>query len=70
MADAIDIQLNGEVRHVATGTSIVALLRELGLDERTVVVEVNRQIIRRTEIEAVFLKRGDCIELVHFVGGG
>ena len=70
MAHPIDIQLNGELCHVAMGTSMVMLLRQLELDERSVVVELNRKIIRRTEMESLFLKKGDNIELVHFVGGG
>ncbi len=49
---------------------MVMLLHQLGLDERSVVVELNRKIIRRTEMESLFLKKGDSIELVHFVGGG
>lgn len=64
------IHVNGEGRDVRTGTSVAALLRELGLDGRTVVVELNRQIIRTTEIEHMTLEAGDRIELVHFVGGG
>ncbi|MDX1579144.1 MAG: sulfur carrier protein ThiS [Gemmatimonadota bacterium] len=55
---------------MAKGTSVAGLLRELGLDGRTVVVELNRQIVRRTEIDEVALEGGDRVELVHFVGGG
>ena len=55
---------------MTNGTSVAGLLRQLGLDGRTVVVELNRQIIRRTEIEQLVLESGDRIELVHFVGGG
>ncbi len=35
-----------------------------------VVVEHNRTIVRRPELDAVRLDNGDIIELVHFVGGG
>lgn len=66
----IQIQVNGQDRAIATGTSVAGLLTELGLDGRTVVVELNRQIIRRTEIEDMVLEPGDRIEIVHFVGGG
>jgi len=70
MSADIRIHVNGERREVADGLSVAGLLRQLGLDGRTVVVELNRQIIRRTEIEQMVLERGDRIELVHFVGGG
>ena len=66
----IRIQVNGRQRDVPAGTSVAALLGDLGLDGRTVVVELNREIIRRPEIESVRLEAGDRVELVHFVGGG
>ena len=70
MSADMRIHVNGEGRDVTNGLSVAGLLRQLGLDGRTVVVELNRQIIRRTEIEQMVLERGDRIELVHFVGGG
>jgi sulfur carrier protein len=63
------VQLNGEPRDVPTG-SIEALLRSLEIDPRTVVVELNRTIVRRAAFESTYIKEGDEIELVHFVGGG
>jgi thiamine biosynthesis protein ThiS len=42
----------------------------LGLDARTVVVELNRQIVRRPHLGDTALATGDTVELVHFVGGG
>ena len=60
MAHPIDIQLNGELCHVAMGTSMVMLLRQLELDERGVVVELNRKIIRRTEMESLFLDKEEA----------
>ncbi|WP_420447110.1 sulfur carrier protein ThiS [Candidatus Palauibacter sp.] len=66
----IQIQVNGRERDVPAGTSVATLLQDLGLDGRTLVVELNREIIRRPEIESVRLEAGDRVELVHFVGGG
>jgi thiamine biosynthesis protein ThiS len=64
------IEVNGKTREVAEGRTVAGLLQDLELDKRLVVVELNRQIIRRTEIDDVALKDGDRIEIVHFVGGG
>ena len=66
----IRIQVNGRARDVPAGTSVGRLLEELGLDGRTLVVELNRQIVRQAEIGSVRLRAGDRVELVHFVGGG
>jgi thiamine biosynthesis protein ThiS len=64
------LTINGEARRVPGPATIAALLSHLGLDPRTVVVELNREIVRRPRLGEVELKNGDVIELVHFVGGG
>lgn len=66
----IEIVVNGERRAVAVNATLLDLLRSLQLDPRVVVVEHNRQIIRRPDLEQATLEAGDAIELVHFVGGG
>lgn len=66
----LEITLNGEARQVPAPATLDDLLRHLGLDPRTVVVEHNRQIVRRPALGATTLAAGDTVELVHFVGGG
>lgn len=66
----MQIEVNGKPREVADGASVADLLGELELDERLVVVELNRGIVRRNERRDVGLQAGDRIEIVHFVGGG
>lgn len=66
----ITITLNGEVHQVPRGLTVGGLLGHLELNERMVVVERNREIVRRGRYEEVRVAEGDAIELVHFVGGG
>ena len=66
----LQIIVNGEPRRVPGPATAADLLRHLGLDARTVVVELNRQIIRRPRLAETALTNGDSVELVHFVGGG
>jgi thiamine biosynthesis protein ThiS len=66
----IDIILNGERRRVPGPSSLADLLQHLDLDPRTVVVELNRSIVRRASLSTTRLSPGDSVELVHFVGGG
>jgi thiamine biosynthesis protein ThiS len=70
MKDTIDVVINGEPRAIAPGVTLLELLAELALDPRAVVVEHNRQIVRRPALGDVRVAPGDAIELVHFVGGG
>jgi thiamine biosynthesis protein ThiS len=66
----LDILVNGEPQRVPAPATAADLLRHLGLDARTVVVELNRQIVRRPHLGDTALANGDAVELVHFVGGG
>jgi thiamine biosynthesis protein ThiS len=70
MKERIDIVVNGEPRSVAPDGTLLDLLQALELDPRTVVVEHNRQIVRRPALAQVRVAPGDAVELVHFVGGG
>jgi thiamine biosynthesis protein ThiS len=66
----IGLMLNGEPRRVPAPATLSDLLAHLGLDPRMVVVELNREIVRRPRLGEVRLEDGDRVELVHFVGGG
>jgi thiamine biosynthesis protein ThiS len=66
----LELLINGEARRVPGPATTADLLRHLGLDPRTVVVELNREIVRRPHLSDTPLADGDAVELVHFVGGG
>ena len=66
----MQIELNGEPRHLADGASVAALLVELALDPARVAIERNRAIVPHSTFAEVPLADGDRIEIVHFVGGG
>jgi thiamine biosynthesis protein ThiS len=68
--DSIRITVNGAPREFPAGLSLLALLEHFSLDPRAVVVERNREIVRRPALAATPVRAGDAIELVHFVGGG
>ena len=67
----IALTVNGDPREAPAGSSLGALLRDLALDPRLIVVERNGAILRdRDGHDRVPLADGDVLELVHFVGGG
>jgi sulfur carrier protein len=66
----IEILVNGERRAVPADATLLDLLGTLQLDPHLVVVEHNRHIVRRPELDQAHLAHGDAIELVHLVGGG
>jgi len=69
-ATTIDIVVNGTTRTVPEGATLLELVRHLDLDPRAVVVEHNRVIVRRPDLDRTTVAAGDAVELVHFVGGG
>ncbi len=70
MNEDMTVVVNGEERQVDGSSTALDLLQTLCLDPRTVVVELNREIVRRPALGNTQLRDGDQIELVHFVGGG
>ncbi len=66
----MQIELNGQPREIADGTTVAALLGELELDPRSLAVERNRELVPRAEHATATLAAGDRIEVVTLVGGG
>ena len=66
----LDITLNGEKRHMPAPLTVEGLLDALSLDRRKVAVERNEEIVPRSLYGETQLTSGDCLEIVHFIGGG
>lgn len=66
----VHIHLNGEDRIVGESPTITQLLQELGFGTRRVAVEVNCEIVPRSEHGVHVLRAGDRVEIVRAVGGG
>lgn len=64
------VELNGESKELAEGTTLLSLVEQLALAPERVAVELNRDVVRRTDWPATRLNDGDHVEVVHFVGGG
>ncbi|MCC6875112.1 MAG: sulfur carrier protein ThiS [Sandaracinaceae bacterium] len=64
------IEVNGEAREIAKGTTVLALLEALGLAGQLVAVERNAEIVPRAEHARAQVQDGDRFEIVQFVGGG
>jgi thiamine biosynthesis protein ThiS len=65
-----EIRLNGQPREVAADATLGALLRELDLDARWVIAELNGEPLARDRFGDTPLADGDRLELVRPVAGG
>ena len=70
MAEAMQIQVNGQPRDCRSGSTVGDLLRELEIKTERVAVELNLEILDRKDFEHRNLKQGDRVEILSFIGGG
>ena len=61
--------VNGELREVEIST-LAELITELDLPVARIAIELNCEVVRRSDWDSTMLKDEDRIEIVHFVGGG
>jgi thiamine biosynthesis protein ThiS len=64
------IIVNGEEREAPADISVAAYCLSLGFDPETVVVELDGQILKRSDYAAHRLASGSELELIRFIGGG
>lgn len=63
------VKINGKAEDIQEKT-IIDILRTKNVEPRMVAVEVNSELIEREQYETTFLKDGDEIEFLYFMGGG
>ena len=66
----MNLFLNGEPAKAPEGSTVAAFLDSLGLPQKGVAVERNREIVPKSAYAGTVLEAGDRIEIVQFVGGG
>jgi sulfur carrier protein len=66
----MQITLNGHPHECGNNLSVTQLLLESGYGGRRVAVEVNQEIVPRSQHDSYALREGDKVEIVHAIGGG
>ena len=66
----MNISLNGADHELTGGATILHLLEALELTGQRLAVEVNDEVIPRSEHSSRELREGDKVEIVRAVGGG
>jgi thiamine biosynthesis protein ThiS len=64
------LYVNGEEKEVGGALSLAELIAQLELPVARIAVELNREVVRRSDWSGTMLHEEDRIEIVHFVGGG
>jgi len=66
----IKITVNGKQMTVNLKFSIKNLIDKLKMPISKVAIELNREIVNKKNTNKIYLKKGDKVEIVHFIGGG
>ena len=69
-ANSIAVLVNGGERRVEPSTTVLDLVRALGLEGKRIAVERNGDIVVRSRYADTTLAAGDRLEIVGAVGGG
>ncbi len=66
----MELTVNGQPESLATGSTMSALLTHLSFTNRRIAIEVNQEIVPRSNYGRFQLHEGDRVEIVHAIGGG
>ncbi len=66
----MQIQVNGEMLQVQDSLTLTGLVEQLELVGKRIAIELNLEIIPRSEHAETVLKDADRVEIVHAIGGG
>ena len=65
----MQVMINGKAEEVVEG-SVLDLLKAKNIEPQMVAVEVNDQMVERTNLGTTPLKEGDQVEFLFYMGGG
>lgn len=62
--------INGEPHELTETLNLTSLAQHLELNPQNIAIELNLTIIPRSQYDTTFIREGDQLEIVHFIGGG
>ena len=66
----MNLTVNDQVQHYPERLTIADLLKQLGLADRPVAVELNAELVSKSDHGQTWLREGDRLEIVSLTGGG
>lgn len=64
------IELNGEPFELDAETTLGMLIERMQLQGKRIAIEVNEEIVPRSQHQTYMLNAADKVEIVHAIGGG
>ncbi len=66
----VGVSVNGQPREIVAGTTVAALVRELGAGPRGIAVAIDRVVVPRSSWQDVVVEEGAHVEVVTAAAGG
>ncbi len=66
----MNIFLNGDTKQIENNLLLSELIEQLGFAGKRLAVEINKEIVPKSEHGSYTIQDGDRIEIVHAIGGG
>ncbi len=66
----IQLVINGEDTSLESITTVSNLIEHLDVEHGKIAIEINQEIVPRSQFDTYNLTDGDAIEIVQAIGGG
>ena len=66
----MDLTVNGKQQRLEGGDTLSALLQQLAITDGRFAVEVNGEIVPKSQHQGYVLQDNDAVEIVRAIGGG
>ena len=66
----IQIYINGKKKYININSNLINILEEYSLKNKLVAVEINQEVIPKSNYETKKINKNDKIEILELIGGG
>ena len=70
VSSPIKIFINGDLKKFPSETNIIYVLESLNISSKHIAIEINENLVFRSDWQETNLKDGDKVEIVKAIGGG
>ena len=70
VSSPIKIFINGDLKKFPSEINIVSVLESLNISSKHIAIEINENLVFRSDWQETNLKDGDKVEIVKAIGGG
>ena len=66
----IQIYINGKKKNINSDLNLINILEEYSLKNKLVAVEINQEVISKSDYKTKKINKDDRIEILELIGGG